>query len=204
MLCATCQTQVANCLAVTLPTLPQEGLQLLRKAFAVSDRSWPRCSGDSPTCGLFQQLSGKKFSELFDQPELRHRAILGWIVQGLKICFFLCSFSPSLTENSSTAQFWHSGLGIPNDPPIPFQGMPFQQSSGWSFRKNFAGHAIVDHNLAIDGDIQWCIYIIFEHIWTLQAEEMDHPQDLQLKQLREAFGRARLGAIGAVQSMGST
>ena len=32
---------------------------------------------------------------------------------------------------------------------------------------------------------------------------MDHPQDLQLKQLR-AFGRARLGAIGAVQSMGST
>ena len=107
MLCATCQTQVANCLAVTLPTLPQEGLQLLRKAFAVSDRSWPRCSGDSPTFGLFQQLSGKKFSELFDQPELRHRAILGWIVQGLKICFFLCSFSPSLTENSSTAQFWH-------------------------------------------------------------------------------------------------
>ena len=98
MLCATCQcllqTQVANCLAVTLPTLPQEGLQLLRKIFAVSDRSWPSCCGDSPTFGLFQQLSGRKFSELFDQPELRNKAILGWIVQGLKIRFFFLSFSP--------------------------------------------------------------------------------------------------------------
>ena len=126
MLCATCQcllqTQVANCLAVTLPTLPQEGLQLLRKIFAVSDRSWPSCCGDSPTFGLFQHLSGKKFSELFDQPELRNRAILGWIVQGFKIRFFFFFSFTSLTENSSTARF-----GTSNDPPIPLQGMPFQK-----------------------------------------------------------------------------
>eukprot|EP00434_Breviolum_minutum_P006787 symbB.v1.2.005990.t1/scaffold276.1/size251734/12 len=87
---------VANCLAVTLPTLPQEGLQLLRKAFAVSDRSWPRCSGDSPTFGLFQQLSGKKFSELFDQPELRHRA--KWIIRK--------TYNSSSSEKHSEGRAW--------------------------------------------------------------------------------------------------
>lgn len=87
---------VANCLAVTLPTLPQEGLQLLRKIFAVSDRSWPSYCGDSPTFGLFQQLSGKKFSELFDQPELRNRA--KWIIRK--------TYNSSSSEKHSEGRAW--------------------------------------------------------------------------------------------------
>lgn len=91
---------VGNCLAVSIPTKP-DTLQTLRLAFGLPERRWPSHSGDSPDFGNAGKLSGMKFADFLNQPDLRQKA--KWIIGE---CYSRGPGAPKIAEALERFTMW--------------------------------------------------------------------------------------------------
>ena len=70
---------------MSIPTKP-DAFETLRLAFGLSERRWPSHSGQSPDFGNSGRLSGMKFADFLNKPDLRQKALLacidGWVNMG--------------------------------------------------------------------------------------------------------------------------